>query len=105
MADRVAAAVLPGKADDPREHDGEGRVWAPIPVQSLQVGSLVSVGEIEAAELVDLPGMVEDEFDGAEVFRVILLDQGEETTVDLSPDEMIFQCEAPAEHDSAGINN
>ena len=66
-------------------------VWEPVPATVVEEGDIVQFGDISSAVVLDAPGVVVDDFDGAEVIRLVLdLDGGEEV-VDLSEDEVIHR--------------
>lgn len=73
------------------ELDAEGRGWESVAATQVEVGDTIALGDIAAAEVVDVPGWVEDEFSGDEVFRVVLLEDGEEQVVDLGGEEGVYR--------------
>ena len=73
------------------EIDESGMVWEPVPATVVEEGDIVQFGDVGSAVVLDAPGVVVDDFDGAEVIRLVLdLDGGEEV-VDLSEDEVIHR--------------
>ena len=73
------------------EIDESGMVWEPVPATVVEEGDVVQFGDISSAVVLDAPGVVVDDFDGAEVIRLVLdLDGGEEV-VDLSEDDVIHR--------------
>lgn len=71
------------------ETDTAGITWVQVPATDLQVGDVVSFGDVVGAEVLDVEGWVRDDFDGSEVFRVVLSEDGLERCVDLSGDELV----------------
>ena len=84
-----AAADLPDLAGT--EVDEDGLVWEPVPATVVEEGDVVQFGDIGSAVVLDAPGIVVHEFDGAEVVRLILDVDGGEEVVDLSEDEVIHR--------------
>lgn len=82
--------------DDPEvaDVDDTGRVWESVSVARVELGDLVVVGDLSAAEVVETPILVEDEFDGSELVRLVLLEDGAERVVDLADEEYVQRRQA-----------
>ena len=73
------------------EIDESGMVWEPVPATVVEEGDIVQFGDISSAVVLDAPGVVLDDFDGAEVIRLVLNLDGGEEVVDLSEDDVIHR--------------
>lgn len=93
-ADQVPAGNV-RTPDDPDsatgDVDDDGNVWEPIPVGGVLEGDVIQVGDIAAGLVLDAPGMVVDDFDGAEVVRLVLQVDGTEEVVDFSEDDVVYR--------------
>lgn len=76
---------------EPVEVDERGDSWAPAVPAEVAEGDTVQFGDLADATVLDNLGVVVDDFDGAELVRLVLEVGGEEQTVDLSEDEVIYR--------------
>ncbi|MDN5803330.1 MAG: hypothetical protein L0H26_01890, partial [Microlunatus sp.] len=73
------------------EVDEDGLVWVPVPATGVVEGDTVQFGDVSQATVLEGPEIVIDDFDGAEVVRLVLdLDGGEEV-VDLGEDDVLHR--------------
>lgn len=99
---RLVATAASAKPTDPPgstvavqptagEMDEAGNVWEPISVTTVLDGDVVQVGDIATGLVTDAVGMVIDDFDGAEVVRLVLEVDGTEEVVDFSEDDVVLR--------------
>lgn len=75
--------------DEEIELDAAGVSWAHVAVDVLEAGDRVMLVDGDEVEVREVEGLVVDEDFGDEVFRVVVVEDGREKVVDLSPDEMV----------------
>lgn len=96
------AAVRPIPPVSPQADDGgddsgatatdlTGRTWEQVRVTDLEVGDVVSLGDLDAVEVVHVAGWGFDEFNGDRVFGIAVLDDGIERVLDLSDEEALLR--------------
>jgi len=83
------------------EVDDCGAAWEAVPVLSVQQGDTVQFGDVSLAFVVEDPRIVEDEFDHAEVVRLVIDVDGAEEDVDLSEDDVVYRRLRPGKSRSA----
>lgn len=71
--------------------DLAGRTWEEVRVTDLQVGDVVSLGDLDGVEVVQVSGWGYDEFNGDRVFGITVLDGGTECVLDLSDEELLLR--------------
>ena len=71
--------------------DDRGAVWEPVPVTSLEEADTIQFGDIASAIVIDGPQLVRDDFDGAEVVRLVIEVDGGEEEVDLTEDDAVYR--------------
>lgn len=85
-----AVSPAPAPAEAPGvETDGAGHEWERVNPTDLEAGDVISFGDVASVDVVEVEGWVADDFTGDEVFRLVLLQDGQETCVDLSGDEVV----------------
>lgn len=74
---------------DEVEIDDNGAVWEEVAISEVAADQLVRISDMPGGKVVDVPGWCTDEFDGSEVFRV-LIDTGRgEEVLDLNGEEVV----------------
>ncbi len=90
----VFVLALSGGGDDDNgatATDLTGRTWEQVRVTDLEVGDVVSLGDLDAVEVVHVAGWGFDEFNGDRVFGIAVLDDGIERVLDLSDEEALLR--------------
>lgn len=90
-AEQVAGAALDDLDTNPVERDTAGVLWEPMSVGEVKEGQTITIGDLDSAQVLEVRGRCEDEFDGSEVFRLIVeTDVDGESVIDLNPEEMLY---------------
>lgn len=102
IADKPSQAAPPIPPVSPQTDDGgddngatatdlTGRTWEQVRVTDLEVGDVVSLGDLDAVEVVHVAGWSYDEFNGDRVFGITISDGGDEQVLDLSDEEALLR--------------
>lgn len=89
-AEFVDQMALPDVDESGLERDVDGTVWERNSPAAVEEGQMISIGDLVEARVVEAQGVFEDEFDGSEVWRFVVDNDGEEEVIDLNEEDVVL---------------
>jgi len=89
-AEAVDQMALPDVDESGLERDVDGTIWERNSPAAIVEGQTISIGDLDEVRVIEALGVFEDEFDGSEVWRFVVDNDGEEEVIDLNEEDVVL---------------